>query len=260
MEEIGTYFTDVSRMGKIRLSGKSSPEFVKVMTTVELWRLETPGQAAIALVLNAEGEIIDLVMIGRTGEHEYLLLTNPGAVCEVTEWLEAHAELANNEGVAVFEDIKVEDRTDRIGTFALYGSEAQMILDELSKSDVSAELGDKNLTLLTIGRLQVMIVRWPLLRTHGQDMPLMAEGEVFEVHLPAKAAEDFKKILLGISEIVLETPEEYIARRRRAHTCFDAAEQDVYIRPETAGLKALLRSSSDFVGARALKKLGILSH
>ncbi|MDR1357801.1 MAG: hypothetical protein LBJ48_00365 [Coriobacteriales bacterium] len=260
MEETGTYFADVSRIGKIRLSGKSSPEFVNVMTTVEHWRLETPGQAAIALVLNAEGEIIDLVMIGRTGEHEYILITSPETVCELTEWLEAHAGLANSEGAAVFEDIKVEDRTDRIGAFALYGPDAQMILDEMSKSDVSAELGEKNLTLVSIGRLQVMILRWPLLRSHGQDMPLKAEGEVFEVYLPAKATDDFKKILLSFAEIDPEDYGEYFARRRRAHTCFDAAEQDVYIRPETAGLKALLRSDADFVGARALRKLGILSH
>lgn len=247
-----TYFSDISELGKIRLSGKSAPEFVRVMTTVELRRIETPGEASLALVLNAEGEIIDLIMIGRTGQHEYILITHPGTVDELTEWLQAHAELKDPEDNLVFADLKVEDRTDPLAAFALYGPAAQMILNELGKTDLSVELADKNLTLITIGQLSVMVIRWPFLREHGQTMPLMSEGEVFEVYLPVQGADDFEDILLSFAELDPESFEEYTARRKELDTWFSAAEEAAYIKPESEGLKALMRPSTDFVGARAL--------
>lgn len=252
MKTSQTYFCNASDLGKIRLSGKSAPEFVRVMTTVELRRIETPGEASLSLVLNAEGEIIDLVMVGRTGQAEYMLITHPNTVDELTEWLEAHAALKDPEGQAVFEDLKVENRTKSLASFALYGPAAQMILDELGHTDVSAHLGDKNLTLITIGQLQVMVIRWPFLREHGQSMPLMPEGEVFEVYLPAQGAEDFKEILFGFEEIDLESFEDYLAKRKEVHTWLSASEDAAYIKPTSAGLKALMRAGKDFVGARAL--------
>ncbi len=260
MHDTGTWFSDSSPIGKIRISGENASEFVRVMTTVEPWRLEMPGQFAVALVLNAEGDIIDLVMIARTGDQEYILFSSPETTDELVMWLQAHAEIVDGEGGAVFEDLGVEDVSSPIATIALYGPKAQMILDELSGKDVSETLGDKNLALFPIGQLQVMIVRWPFLRAHGWQMPLEAEGEVFEVYLPAQASEDFKQILLGFAEIDPESFEDYKARRRAAHTWFAPAEQAAYIKPESSGLRALLRSSSDYVGAKALERLGLLSH
>lgn len=259
MENTGTYFCDVSRLGKIRISGESASEFIKVMTTVELRKIETPGEAALALVLDAEGEIIDVIMVARTGQHEYMLISHEATRGELTEWLQAHAEIKDSEGAPVFEDIKVEDRTASIATFALYGPAAQMILTELSKTDVSKEFGDKNITLITVGELQVMVIRWPLLRAQGYKMPLMSEGEVFEVYLPVKAGSSFEEILLGFSEIDPECYEDYVKRRKAAHTWFSAAEDAAYIKPTSEGLKALMRSSADFVGAKALEKQGILT-
>lgn len=256
----GTYFCDVSRLGKIRISGESAPEFIRVMTTVELQRVATPGEAALSLVLDAEGEILDLVMVARTGQHEYMLITHETTVDELTEWLQAHAALRDSGGIAVFEDIKVENRTKNIATYALYGVASQMILNELAKIDISKEFGDKNITLITIGELQVMVIRWPLLRSHGHAMPLMSEGEVFEVFLPVKAGPAFEEILLGFSEINPESYEDYKQRRLAANTWFSAAEAAAYIKPTSAGLQALLRKKSDFVGAKALEREGILYH
>lgn len=257
---VDTFFCDVSRLGKIRLSGEDAPEFVKVMTTVDLWRLETAGKVAPALILNAEGNIIDLVMIGRSGEREYILITHPDTVDELTQWLTAHAELKDSQGAPVFKDLKVSDATERIAAYALYGLKARMILDDLTKEELSDELGEKTLSLVTIGELQVMLIRWPLLRAHALDSPLMPGGDVFEVYLPVKAAATFEEILLGFPEIDPESFEEYVQRRRAVHTWFDAAEEAAYIKPESAGLKALLRSSHDFVGAKALQQLGFFSH
>lgn len=264
MTSAGTYFSDISPLGKIRISGTSSHEFIKVMTTVELCRLHAPGLAAPALVLNAEGYILDMVMIYRTGEHEYLLVSHPQTADELFEWLEAHAELVGQDGVAAFEDIKVEDTTSAVGIVALYGPGAQMILEELSKADLSAALASAHLTLITIGQLEVMVARWPFLRAQGQDLPteglegLEGLGQVFEVYLPAGASEDFKQILLGFEEIDPQSFDEYKARRQQAHTWFGAAEDAAYCMPVTDELRALMRQSKDFVGARALKQQGLL--
>ena len=250
-----TYFSDVSCLGKIRLSGASAPEFVKVMTTVEPSSVETPGKAARALILNAEGCIIDLVTLSRTGELEYMLVSSSETVDELTEWLQAHAQLTTIEGAPVFRDIQVENTTSRIATFALHGPHALAILGELCAADLAAELGGRQSALITIGQLQVLLLRWSFLCASDQCITPAAkggQGEVFEVYLPAQAAEDFKQILFGFEEIDQESFEEYVSRRYKAHTWFASAEQAAYSRPETAGLTALLRVSSDFVGARAL--------
>lgn len=257
-KENSTYFCDISRLGKIHVSGASAPEFIRVMTTVEPWRVETPGQAARALVLNGEGEILDLIMIARTGEQEFLLIGNAEPAAELVEWLQAHAKLADNEGVLVFEDIEIQDSTAPVAALALYGPEAQMVLDELSAGDVSEELGDKSIALVTIGKLPVMVLRWPWLNASAQDMPLVLEGEVFELYFSAQVVEEFKTILLGFAELDPESYDEYVDRRQKAHTWFGAAEDAAYLKPETAGLLALLRTDHDFVGAKALKENGLL--
>lgn len=263
MKRSNTYFSDVSPLGKIRLSGTGASEFVKVMTTVELQRLATPGRLAPALVLNGEGEVLDLVTIARTDEHEYVLTSNPQTADELTEWLQAHAEI-ESEGTAVFADVEVENNTDRIATIALYGPEALAILNGLSGPDVDEALDDGDLGIVTIGALQVMVVRWPLLGSQGRgvssgkEKSAEGEGMVYEIHLPSQASEDLKLILLGFSEIDPESYQEYVARRRRAHTWFEAAEQAAYIKPESAGLQSLLRPGEDFVGAKALREQGLL--
>ena len=250
--EVRTFFSDVSRLGKIRLSGESSPEFVKVMTTVDLTRLSSPGKVAPALILNGEGYVLDLIMLSQTGEFEYLVVCNPDTSEELTEWLQAHAKLTTPEGVTVFEDIAVEDTSDRVATFALYGPDAQMILSELSGSDIQAQLGEDDLTTIIIGQLPVLLLRWPFLRDLNKDARPLDGGEVFEVHLPSQAAEDFEQILLGFVEIDPEGYEDYRQKRQHAHTWFDGADEAAYHRADTPALKSLMRASSDFVGAKAL--------
>ena len=258
MSEQQTYFCDVSSLGKIRVSGTSAPEFIKVMTTVEPSCLGAPGKVAKALVLNAEGEILDLVMIGRTGECEYLLITHPDTVEEVVEWLSAHAGLKNESKALVFDDIKIEDTTAQVGVVALYGREASAILGELSSADIKAVFGEDHLALITVGQLQLMVMCWQFLASQTQDKAYEDEGSVYEVFLPIKASEDFKDILLGFMEIDPESFDDYKTKRRATHTWFDGAEQAAYVKPETEELRSLLRPSLDFVGAKALEQLGLV--
>lgn len=248
-----TYFCDVSQLGKIHLSGQSVYEFVRVMTTLDMHHLDASGRAGVALVLNAEGDIIDVVMVARTGSYEYIFITHPQTVGELTEWLQAHAKITSSEGTAVFEDIKVENKSRSVASFALYGPKALAILNELGQVDLKAKLGKDKLGLMTIGELEVLVIRWPFLCSHE-------EGAVYEVYLPAQGSEVFKEILLGFAEIDLEEFEAYKARRSTAQTWFTAAEEAAYIKPKSKSLQALMRLENDFVGARALEKLGLLPH
>jgi glycine cleavage system aminomethyltransferase T len=240
------------------------------MTSVDTGRLATIGSAAPALILNAHAEVIDLVIVMRTGNNEYLISTSPATTCEVEEWLRAHSAIADDRG-PVFAGLEVSDESASLAAVAIHGTEASEILTELFGSSPDLLLCSSALTTATIGRLDVMLFAWPLLRSaqpstqadalvaSTQPDNARADALVYELIVPAGALPALTDILLGFSELDPEDFEQYRHRRKAAHTWFLAAEQPGYIKPDTPELVALLRPERDFVGARALAAQNALS-
>lgn len=238
-----TFFADISAIGKIRVSGLDAPKFIHIMTTVEANAVSDLGQVAPALLLTAQAEIIDIVMIARSGPQEFMLTTDPNTVQEVFEWLLAHSQIADDQGL-IFADLDISNQTDKIATLALYGDDVELILGEITNTVVTDSLSDVNLGIMEIGQLPVMILKWPFLNE-----------DVHEIHLPAAAVQDLQNLLLSFAEIDPESFAEYQMRRKAAHTWFIAAGQESYIKPVGSGFSGLIRRTLDFVGSQAFQAL-----
>ncbi|MCL1891058.1 MAG: hypothetical protein FWG00_03440 [Coriobacteriia bacterium] len=236
-------FAFLDGLGRIRLSGASAPLFVHTMTTVDISRLDKVGTAAAALVLTGQAEIIDLVIITRTGDTEYMLTTHPSTKGEVFAWLEAHAELSDETG-AVFSQLELEDKTKDLKTVAVYGPAAHTIIDDLAAGELDATLGGRCAGLCTLDGLPAFVFSYPLL-----------EGGYFELSVAPSLSPSLEHLLLSFPEIDPASWEEYCAARQAARTWFSGAERSEYCQPDTPELSALLRTTRDFVGARALKTL-----
>ena len=239
-----TYFTILHDLGRVRISGSTAALFIKTMTTVDPARISEVGTAAPALVLTSDAEIIDVVMILRTGDVEYMLTCMPATREEMYSWLQAHALLSDESG-PIFEDLVLTDETEHLVTLAVYGPDAYAIVDELAAQGLEAALGSGQVAVVFLGDphngIMSLVCTYPLL-------PL----GYLELNVTPEVLEGLEYLLLSFPEIDPEPFEEFYALRRAAHTWFNDADSAAYMRPDTARLQALIRQSRDFVGARAL--------
>ncbi len=74
---------DVSHMGQIRVSGTNAALLLETLMPVDIVSLQ-PGQQRYGLLLNAEGGIIDDLMILRSGENDFILVVN--AACKTNDF------------------------------------------------------------------------------------------------------------------------------------------------------------------------------
>jgi hypothetical protein len=237
------HFVFLENLGRIRLSGASAALFIHTMTTVDISSLDEVGAAAAALILTGQGEIIDLVILARTGDTEYMLTTHPATKDEVFAWLEAHAELSDEAG-SVFSQLELEDKTKDLKTVAVYGPAAHCIVNDLAGGELDAALLGRCVGLCELDGLPAFVFSYPLL-----------EGGYFELSVAPNCAPSLEHLLLSFSEIDPDSWEEYCAKRQAARTWFSGAEQSEYRRPDSPELSALMRTTRDFVGARALEAL-----
>ena len=112
--------TDFSFQGTVHVTGADSARFLQTMLTADIEAIDVLGGSVPALALTPAGEVIDLIHVVRTGDAEYLLITNAPNTDEVVEWLTDHASVADDEG-RLFPDVDVTDETGRLAAIALMG-------------------------------------------------------------------------------------------------------------------------------------------
>lgn len=222
---------DLSDYGTLRVAGAGATLFVRTMFSGPLEPLQTLFGLSQGLLLNAQGEVIDVVGALRTGDDEYLLLTSPGNTEEGLEWLQAHVELADDNG-PVFEGTVVEDQSEHLAVLALYGSAAPAVYHALEEA--------------CAGQLVFM----------GAELAAGAYGvpgdPAFLLFAPVNLAAQVGDFLQGCLTLEVVDFGEFRSQALEAGRCnllLDAAE---YHTPAQLGLEHLLRSERDFVGARAL--------
>ena len=74
---------DVSHMGQIRVSGANAAPLLETLMPVDIVSLQL-GQQKYGLLLNAQGGIIDDLMVARIGENEFMLVVN--AACKTNDF------------------------------------------------------------------------------------------------------------------------------------------------------------------------------
>jgi aminomethyltransferase len=104
---------DVSHMGELEVEGPRARDLLQSTLSNDLDKLE-PGDAQYTLLTNAEGGIIDDLIVYRVGAHSYQLVVNASNRANAFEWLKEH-ELAGSD---------VRDVSDACGLLAVQGPQA----------------------------------------------------------------------------------------------------------------------------------------
>jgi glycine cleavage system aminomethyltransferase T len=214
------------------------------MFTADTEALAEPGTTTASLLLTGEAEIIDVVLIIRTGDNEYMVTTNPSTANEAFAWLEAHAKIRDDEG-ALFENLAITNETEKLAGVVLFGKGSTAVLDELAGQPLAAFPHVGHLTMAQLDTVPALILDSPLLPT---------EAEAYELFCPPASVQGLIHALLSFPEIDPLDTDEYRALREQQGTWFAQADEAAYSFPDETGLMRLVRASMDFVGGQALAK------
>ncbi len=107
---------DVSHMGRFRITGEATPDFVQNLVTNDTSPLQV-GQAQYNLMCDDQGGIIDDLVVYRA-EDGFMAVVNASNREKDLEWMQSHAPSG----------VTVEDRTFELGLIAFQGPRAQELL------------------------------------------------------------------------------------------------------------------------------------
>ncbi|HET7420621.1 MAG TPA: glycine cleavage system aminomethyltransferase GcvT [Candidatus Dormibacteraeota bacterium] len=115
---------DVSHMGRFRITGDKTADFVQGLVTNDVSNL-TEGQAQYNLMCNDEGGIVDDLVVYRAAEG-FLAVVNASNREKDLEWMRAHAP----------DGVTVEDRTFELALVAFQGPEAERLIPSDDVRDI----------------------------------------------------------------------------------------------------------------------------
>ncbi len=127
---------DLSRRGKIRVTGEDRARLLHAMTTNHVEGLK-PGEGCYAFFLNAQGRILGDANVLCFEDH-ILLDTEPETRHKLFEHLDRYI---------IADDATIEDATERLATIAVEGPESAAILGKLG-----APLPDVRIFERSLGR------------------------------------------------------------------------------------------------------------
>ncbi len=231
MNQAKAYAYDMSEHGVTRIAGADALFFLRTMCSADFSAVVAVGDNVQGLFLNSQGEIIELATIFMTGDSEYLVLTSPQNHDELIEWLEAHSQIADEQG-RVFPNLELDDQSDKLGVLMIYGPSGEDVLGRLKAAQ------GKELLFLDF-RIEELAYGIP-------SMP------AFMLVAPLTTASEVGELLSGYLDLEVEYPDQFNERLLDAETMPASIYGDAYVKPKQAGLENLLRPEADFVGARAL--------
>ena len=241
---------DLSHMAELLVLGPQAAEALDAALLGELSKVEV-GRARYTLLLNAEGGVVDDLVVYRTGEDRYLVVGNAANREVVVDRL--------RERVTGF-DAEVQDETDDIGLIAIQGPRAEEILLEVE--GLAADGGDPTearfRALLTgLGNYRFLAGSW-----HGHPVLIARTGytgeDGFELYAPPALLPRLWSTLLDLGRGAGLVPAGLAARdtlRLEAGMPLYGHELTGLTTPQQAGLGRLVRpgKTADYVGRSAVE-------
>lgn len=120
---------DVSHMGEFRLRGPGALAFLQSVTTNDASKLK-PGRAQYSLLPNEGGGVVDDIYVYRLGEEEFMVVVNASNV---------EKDLAHLRGHLPSEGVELRDESSNFALLAVQGPQAATLLQEHTKTDLSAK-------------------------------------------------------------------------------------------------------------------------
>jgi aminomethyltransferase len=164
---------DVSHMGQVWVEGAGAAAFLSRLTPSNITILPL-GKARYTVLLNAQGGIIDDLIISHAGEHRYFVVVNASRKEVDLAWMREHCPA----------DVQITEWSER-ALLALQGPEAAAVLQSLVQGDLSAQ--------------EFMTMQETTLKT-GADIIVSRLGytgeDGFEISVPADHAASLWETLL----------------------------------------------------------------
>jgi len=117
---------DVSHMGEFFLKGENALALIQKITTNDASKL-VPGKAQYTCMPNADGGIIDDLIIYMIAENEYMLVVNASNIEKDWNWISQHNDL----------QVDMENRSENWSLLAIQGPKAAEAMQSLTNVDLS---------------------------------------------------------------------------------------------------------------------------
>ena len=127
----GAGLFDVSHMGEASVTGEGAFDFVQSVTTNDISKL-SPGRAQYSLLLNAEGGIIDDIIVYCGGANDFFIVLNAGCKDKDWAWLQEQAETTPG--------VVLKDLSDETALIAVQGPQAVELVAQAAGDPALADL------------------------------------------------------------------------------------------------------------------------
>ncbi|MBE7685769.1 glycine cleavage system aminomethyltransferase GcvT [Tenacibaculum piscium] len=225
---------DVSHMGEFFLKGENALALIQKIATNDASKL-VPGKAQYSCMPNADGGIVDDLIIYMIAENEYMLVVNASNIEKDWNWISSHNDL----------NVEMENRSDDWSLLAIQGPKAVEAMQSLTDVNLSTikfytfEIAD------FAGIPNVIVSATGYTGSGG-----------FEIYVKNKDVEQlWKKVFeagadWGIKPIGLAARDTL---RLEMGYCLYGNDIDDTTSPLEAGLGWITKFTKDFVNAEALK-------
>ncbi|WP_233884782.1 glycine cleavage system aminomethyltransferase GcvT [Tenacibaculum piscium] len=225
---------DVSHMGEFFLKGENALALIQKIATNDASKL-VPGKAQYSCMPNADGGIVDDLIIYMIAENEYMLVVNASNIEKDWNWISSHNDL----------NVEMENRSDDWSLLAIQGPKAVEAMQSLTDVNLSTikfytfEIAD------FAGIPNVIVSATGYTGSGG-----------FEIYVKNKDVEAlWKKVFeagadWGIKPIGLAARDTL---RLEMGYCLYGNDIDDTTSPLEAGLGWITKFTKDFVNAEALK-------
>jgi aminomethyltransferase len=223
---------DVSHMGRFRVTGNHSFDFLQGLVTNDLGRI-SEGHAQYNLLCNDKGGIVDDLVV-YWGEEGFFVVVNASNRERDLEWMRQHAPPG----------VEIEDRTLELSLIAFQGPKAQQLLPASGLADVpyfGFRVGE-------VAGTKAMISRTGYTGEDGFEVFVSAErvGQVWDAILEGGREAGVLPAGLGARD----------ATRLEAALRLYGNDMDETVNPYEAGLGWTVKlDKGEFVGRSALAKV-----
>ncbi|ALI98187.1 glycine cleavage system aminomethyltransferase GcvT [Rufibacter tibetensis] len=225
---------DVSHMGEFLISGPNALDLIQRVTTNDASKL-TPGKIQYSCLPNAEGGIVDDLLVYCLAPEEYMLVVNASNIEKDWNWISQF----NTNGV------EMKNISDEMSLFAVQGPKAAEALQSLTPVALTKMVYytfDKG---TFAGQPDVIISATGYTGAGGFEIyvPNESAKEVFQKIMEAGAAFGIKPIGLGARDTL----------RLEMGYCLYGNDITDSTSPLEAGLGWITKFNKDFTNAQALK-------
>lgn len=231
-EKVGVF--DVSHMGEFRISGPGSLELLQRVTSNDVSKL-FPGKVQYSCLPNADGGIVDDLLVYMVAENEYFLVVNASNIEKDWNWIASY----NSFGATM------ENLSEHYSLLAVQGPLAALALQSLTP----VKLADMGYYTFQIGEF-----------AGEQNIIISATGYTgaggFEIYFPNHLAEKMWKSVMdagaayGIQPIGLGARDTL---RLEMGFCLYGNDITDTTSPLEAGLGWITKFTKDFVNSNSLK-------